>query len=312
MNQGVTQPIASDQLGLTDLLEISDLLLRSQAFRFRVASWSMYPTLRKGDRVTVEPVSATSLQVGEVILYHNCGKLICHRVVAVDTAEPGTRIITKGDAAVGCDAPLLPDQVLGRVVGVRRSWHLPANLSRRIAAWLAQLTQRVAQGLLALQALRFYRRMMRALLSHSFAAYLGIPEGRRWFRYHQIGGRGIPDLLKGHQCFHLVAKLARIRVGSLHIETRPEGCWVTALYVRVPYRGLGVASHLLACACHLASRNGCRRFLAAVEAENSPALSLLDKMAFRCLTGPKPDGTTVLCRDLSGYVAGPGGVQGSL
>jgi len=298
MNQGLTQPIASDQLGLTDLLEISDLLLRTQTFRFRVASWSMYPTLRKGDRLTVEPASATSLQVGDVILYHHCGQLICHRVVALDTAEPGTRIITKGDAAVGCDVPLLPDQVLGRVVGVRSSWHPAGNLTIRIDRWLTRLTQSVAQGLLALQGLRFYRRMMRALLCHCFASYIGIPEGRRWFRYHRIGGRGIPELLKGHQCFHLVAKLARICVGSLHIEAGPEGCWVTAFYVRVPYRGLGVASQLLAFACHVASRNGAGRFLATVEAENRAALSLFDKMGFRHLTGSEPDGTAVLCRDL--------------
>src|SRR2546427_2354362 len=33
---------------------------------------------------------------------------------SLDTAGAGIRIITKGDAAVACDAPLLPDQVLGR------------------------------------------------------------------------------------------------------------------------------------------------------------------------------------------------------
>jgi len=300
MHQGLTQPIASDLLGLTDLLEITDLLIRSQTFRFRVASWSMYPTLRKGDRLTVEPVSATSLQVGDVILYHICGRLICHRVVALDTAEAGPRIITKGDAAVGCDAPLLPDQVLGRVVGVRPSWHPAGNLTMRIDPLRTRLIQSVAQGLLALQALRSYRRMMRPLLSHCFASYTGIPEGRRWFRYHRIGGRGIPELLKGHQRFHLVAKLARICVGSLHIEAGPEGCWVTAFYVRIPYRGLGVASQLLALACHLASRSGTGRLLATVEVENSVTRSLFDKIGFRPLTGLEPDGTAILHRDFPG------------
>ena len=300
MNQGLTQPIASDQLGLTDLLEISDLLIRSQTFRFRVASWSMYPVLRKGDRLTVEPVSATSLQVGDVILYHNCGQLICHRVVALDTAEAGTRIITKGDAAIGCDAPLLPDQVLGRVVRVRSSWHPPGNLTVRIDPLRMRLIQSAAQRLLALQRLRFYRRMMGPLLSHFFAYYVGIPEGRRWFRYHRIGGGDIPELLKGHQRFHLVAKLARICVGSLNIEAGPEGCRVTAFYVRIPYRGLGVASQLLAFACHLASRSGAGKFLATVEAENSVTRSLFDKTGFRPLTGSEPDGTAVFCRDLPG------------
>jgi len=298
MNQVLTQPIATDQLGLADLLEISDLLIRRQTFRFRVASWSMYPMLRKGDRLTVEPVSATSLQVGDVILYHNCGQLICHRVVALDTAGAGIRIITRGDAAVAYDAPLLPDQVLGRVVGVRSSWHPLGNLTMRIDPLRTRLIQSVAQGLLALQGLRFYRRVMRPLLSHCFAYYVGIPEGRRWFRYHRIGGRGIPERLKGQQRFHLVAKLARISVGSLNIEAGPEGCRVTAFYVRIPYRGLGMASQLLAFACHLASRSGAGRLLATVEAENSVTLSLFDKIGFRPLTGLEPDGTAVLCRDL--------------
>src|SRR3989442_6082520 len=66
MQQGITQAIRGDRLGLTDLLEISDLLLRGQAFRFRVASWSMSPALHKGDQITVESISPTSLQVGDV------------------------------------------------------------------------------------------------------------------------------------------------------------------------------------------------------------------------------------------------------
>src|SRR2546426_9742634 len=102
MNQELTQATASDRLGLPDLHEISDLLLRSGLFCFRVASWSMYPAVWKGDQLTVEPASPTSLQVGEVILFHQCGQLICHRVVALDTAGPGTKGITKRDAGAGC------------------------------------------------------------------------------------------------------------------------------------------------------------------------------------------------------------------
>src|SRR2546428_8401369 len=146
MNQVLTQPIATDQLGLADLLEISDLLIRRQTFRFRVASWSMYPMLRKGDRLTVEPVSATSLQVGDVILYHNCGQLICHRVVALDTAGAGIRIITKGDAAVACDAPLLPDQVLGRGGGVQSRWHPLGDLTLWYESFLNRVLLHCEQG----------------------------------------------------------------------------------------------------------------------------------------------------------------------
>src|SRR5256885_5885536 len=120
MNQELTRATASDRLGLADLHEISDLLLRSGLFCFRVASWSMYPAVWKGDQLTVEPASPTSLQAGDVILFHQCGQLICHRVVALDTAGAETRGITKSDAATGCGEGIRPDQGLGRGVTVTR------------------------------------------------------------------------------------------------------------------------------------------------------------------------------------------------
>src|SRR2546428_13102703 len=106
MNQKLTQATASDRLGLPDLHEISDLLLRSGLFCFRVASWSMYPAVWKGDQLTVEPASPTSLQAGDVILFHQCGQLICHRVVALDTAGAGKTVIPKRGAADGCGGGL--------------------------------------------------------------------------------------------------------------------------------------------------------------------------------------------------------------
>src|SRR2546425_12903212 len=130
MNQELTQATASDRLGLADLHEISDLLLRSGLFCFRVASWSMYPAVWKGDQLTVEPASPTSLQAGDVILFHQCGQLICHRVVALDTAGAGTRGITKRDAATGCGEGNRPNQ------GVRRGVALtPRGARARSGLW---------------------------------------------------------------------------------------------------------------------------------------------------------------------------------
>src|SRR5438128_1864820 len=88
MNQVLTQPIATDQLGLADLLEISDLLIRRQTFRFRVASWSMYPMLRKGDRLTVEPVHADRSLADAAHSERRAGAL----------GAPGSALLPSGDA----------------------------------------------------------------------------------------------------------------------------------------------------------------------------------------------------------------------
>jgi len=283
MNHGLTPATAGDRLGLADLPEISDLLLRAGFFRFRVASWSMYPTLWKGDQLTVEPASATGLRVGDVILFHQRGQLICHRVVALDTAGPGVRIVTKGDAAAACDTPLHPDDVLGRVVRVRPGWHWPGSLSKRIDSWLARLRDEVAQRFLALQGLRSYRRLMRALFSRGFAYYIGSPEGRRWLRYRPSSERGGGDPeLTGHADFHLLAKLAGASVGSLHGKAGAEGYLIESLHVRVRYRGLGVGSGMLALAAAIAAgRSRSPVLLASIEPANMAALRLFTKAGFR-------------------------------
>ena len=298
MREGITQGINTHRLGLTDLLEISDLLLRSEVFRFRVASWSMNPALQKGDRLTLEPASPAELQVGDLILFHDQGRLFCHRLVTLDTAGPVPRIITKGDAATGCDNPLQPDQVLGRVVVVTRGRRWVAPLTIRLDRRWERLIHGVARGLGRLQNLRGYRRVMRALLSRCFVYEVGTPYGQRWSHYQQVRpGQSLVGL-QGSPRFHLIARLANTCVGSMRVAGRPDGYWLQALYVRTPFRGLGVASQLLTFACHLAALSETGRLLATVEAEHGAALRLFNKMGFRPLMGSNPCGTEVLVREL--------------
>lgn len=80
----------------------------------RVASWSMYPTLCKGDRLELEP--AEPLHVGDLIVYRKAFGLVCHRLVARHDA----RLLTQGDACSGPPEQVLPQDVLGRVVAVTR------------------------------------------------------------------------------------------------------------------------------------------------------------------------------------------------
>lgn len=306
MTGEIAQRTDTDRLGLADLPELSGLLLQAETFRLRVAGWSMYPTLTKGDRLTVEPVHPEQLWVGDLVLFHHQGRLICHRLVAVHGTGPTPRLLTKGDATTGPGELLESDQVLGRVIAIeRRRPRLLRGprvgaLAVRINHWAERHRQGVGLGLRRLQDHRSYRLLMRAMLSRCFAYSVGVPEGRRWYRYHPIRPGDQPVELKGHQRFHLVAKFGGTAVGSLHLRAGAAGFWLEALSVRLRYRGLGVASRLVVLAGDLAALGKARVLLAAVDAENQPSLRLFETLGFRPLPGMGGSGTTILARTLRG------------
>jgi len=288
----------ADRLGLTDLLEYSDLLLATNLFSFRVASWSMFPTLRKGDLLTIAPATSSQLRIGDLILFHRQGQLICHRLVALHETRPVPRFITKGDAATKSDDPIGSDQVLGKVVGIRTTGRLSGSLRFAIHRKKERLKRRIAGGLLALQSSQAYRRLMRAILPRGFCFSVGLPEGSRWYRYQPISRNQGLEVQPGHRRFHLVAKLAGTCVASLSVQAKPEGFWVENLYVRLPYRGLGLGSHLLTLACRCTALSGAGKLLATIQPDNRPALHLFGKMGFRPPSDQEFSPAAVLVRDL--------------
>ena len=101
-------------------LDVSTELLREGfCINFQTPGQSMYPTIRDGEKVLVEPVLTDALKRGDVLLYRRGERLIAHRLLRIErTAE--ISLILRGDALGQADAPIHPNQVLGRVVSVER------------------------------------------------------------------------------------------------------------------------------------------------------------------------------------------------
>ena len=104
------------------LLELStELFARGLSVRFRAPGWSMHPTIDDGEVITVEPIEASEVKKGDIILYRVNDGVIAHRVVRIEMNESGAlRFTLRGDAARDCDEPVGSHQVLGRVVLVER------------------------------------------------------------------------------------------------------------------------------------------------------------------------------------------------
>jgi hypothetical protein len=102
-------------------------LAQGALLRLRVAGSSMAPLVERGDLVLVQRANLEDLRRGDLLLVEQEGDFLVHRLVAAPRRR-GARyrgpdahqIQTKGDNASYADLPLLPQDVLGRVVAVER------------------------------------------------------------------------------------------------------------------------------------------------------------------------------------------------
>ena len=109
-------PVASG-FSRTFMRVLESLLSGGHPVRFRAPGWSMYPTIRDGDAITVVPLGRSPVRVGDVVLYRRGTAAIAHRVIRVRPAG----FVMRGDAAHTCDGPIEPAQVLGRVSAIERN-----------------------------------------------------------------------------------------------------------------------------------------------------------------------------------------------
>ncbi len=106
----------------------------------------MYPSIREGELITVEPVRAADVKLGDIVLYRldrdtqssvlspqSSSGLIAHRVVGSSLAQSsvlGPHYFLRGDASLSCDKPVEARQILGRVASVEREGRAISLASR--------------------------------------------------------------------------------------------------------------------------------------------------------------------------------------
>ncbi len=114
----------------------------------------MYPSIREGELITVEPVVPSDVKLGDIVLYRSQRGVIAHRVVGSSLAQSsvlGPHYFVKGDASLSCDKPVEARQILGRVASVERGgraislasrgakmWHRTRRLASHLKRWMSR------------------------------------------------------------------------------------------------------------------------------------------------------------------------------
>lgn len=103
------------------------MLQAGRSVRFKARGSSMFPLVRDGDNLLVEPVEIASLRVGDILLCSvQSDRVIVHRVVRRRTADG--KFLLQGDRVPEPDGWIDPVHILGRVTEIERGGvHLPVS-----------------------------------------------------------------------------------------------------------------------------------------------------------------------------------------
>jgi len=104
----------------------TELLRLGHQVQFKAPGHSMYPTICDGDLITVEPIKPSDLSVGDIILYYHENGVVAHRIINIQAPQSSVTstqhlFLLRGDAAIADDAPVVSEQILGKVVSIERN-----------------------------------------------------------------------------------------------------------------------------------------------------------------------------------------------
>jgi len=104
--------------GLTVLKEIGFTLLdEGKTIKLRADGFSMYPSIRPGSVICIEPVEQpATLHRGEIIAWKRDSGFVAHRLVRTFDKENRIHFVTRGDCNLREDKPFTADMIAGKVI----------------------------------------------------------------------------------------------------------------------------------------------------------------------------------------------------
>ena len=100
---------------------LADQVLKTTgSLRLAAFGYSMLPTLWPGDILTIRAVTLGEVKTGDVVLFSREARFFIHRVLRIVQPGQEARLLTRGDAMPGADAPVRAEEFLGKVVSVQR------------------------------------------------------------------------------------------------------------------------------------------------------------------------------------------------
>jgi signal peptidase I len=111
------------------------LLSEGKTIRIKAHGYSMYPCIKPGSLILIEPIRLKGMPVpGEIIAIKREAGLIVHRLTKIIIKNGVTWFIARGDSNAYPDIPVNSDKIAGRIVGADSTGENPVPADIRINA----------------------------------------------------------------------------------------------------------------------------------------------------------------------------------
>ncbi len=112
--------MSKNHLSHTVLKEIGfSLLAEGKTIRVKAEGLSMYPSIKPGSVIFIEPFKkGTGPVAGEIIAWKREAGFVVHRLVGRFEKDNSEYIVTRGDSSMDEDEPVQTGQIAGRVIKV--------------------------------------------------------------------------------------------------------------------------------------------------------------------------------------------------
>ena len=111
------------------------LLSEGKTIRIKAHGYSMYPCIKPGSLVLIEPIRLKGAPVpGEIIAITREDGLVIHRLTKIVVQNNVKTYIARGDSNTFADNPVKIDKIAGRIVGADTTGENPVRADIRINA----------------------------------------------------------------------------------------------------------------------------------------------------------------------------------
>ncbi len=264
-----------DKMGLVvQIFELGKVFTEKKLVKFRSHGTCMYPCIRPGDILHIEPKIAEQIEIGDIAVYRRSDRLFTHRTIDKGKNNGSDYIITRPDTtSCGNEGPILDEDILGIVSSIERKARIlsPAKkdctLVERIFTILClkwyrfeqYLFEEIISAIIFIQRFKVYGKMANLFFSRAskktdFSIHIPVNSKITDRFYRKISPQEfVTQNVNARE--NLIPKWTiTLNVNSksaafLSFVYRPQDCpfpgwWISEAKIRIRYRGTDIENKL--------------------------------------------------------------------